>query len=284
MTPEEALRLIQQGEGQRVEFKKSLAEQNQAIEALCAFANADGGAVFFGVQNDGTVLGVSVGTNTLEELANKIAHSLFPQTIPFIDELPLAGKTVVAVTVDKASKGKLVFTGSPRTRSGRANVQMSWDEVRTRILAAEPDWSEERDRPQFEVRRQGLTRLETEFQPIILVKHISGEQIATLEWRFRGPRFDMEWRQANGSALARTRFTERFDLSQPPKEDDQVGLNEMGFELRFYWRGRWRSTLHRWPISRAGPSASSAASWEMGDEILPPLSFDEQEESGVFFV
>jgi len=43
MTPEEALQLIKQGEGQRVEFKKSLAEQEQAIDSLCAFANADGG-------------------------------------------------------------------------------------------------------------------------------------------------------------------------------------------------------------------------------------------------
>jgi len=136
-------------------------------------------------------------------------------------------------------------------------------------------WSEQRDRPQLGVSRRALRGLETEFEPSMAMEHLSGEQIGTFEWRFRGPRFPMEWRQARGSALARTHFVERFDLSQPPSEDDKVGLNEMGFEIRFHWRGRWRHELHRWPIARQEFSSPPRVHWDIGEEILPPLYSDD---------
>ncbi len=273
MTPEEAQRLIERGEGQTVEFKTTFAEERTAVETLCAFTNADGGTVFFGVRDDGYIAGVSLSANTRENFANALKAHTSPLVSPHVDLLTLHDRTVVAVTAEKAPTGE-VFAAFDRfkVRVDKTNQNMSPDEVRARLLQGH---AEERDRPEFEVRRQGLTRLETQFEPMMQVKHISGEQIATLEWRFRGPRFDMDWRQTNGSVLARAHFTERFDLSRPPKEDDQVGLNEMGFELRFHWRGKRRSQLRRWPITRTGPSASSAASWEMGDEILPPLYADE---------
>lgn len=171
------MHLIQQGEGQGVEFKESLAEQNEAIDALCAFTNADGGTVFFGVQDDGTILGAAVGTNTLEGLAAKIARSLFPQTVPRIDQLTLGGKTIVALTVDKAAEGKVVFNGSARVRSGRANLQMSWDQVRDRILEVRPDWSEERDRPRFEVVYAGVSKSQAVAHAATGTLHVSDWEI-----------------------------------------------------------------------------------------------------------
>ncbi|MGA2285486.1 MAG: RNA-binding domain-containing protein [Dehalococcoidia bacterium] len=280
MTPEEAQRLIEQGEGQRAEFKKGFAEERQAIEALCAFANADGGTVFLGVQDDGTILGVSVGANTLEELANKVARSLFPQTIPRIDELILDGKTIVVATVNKASKGKVVFTGSPRARSGRANLQMSWEQVKDRILEAEPDRPEERERPRFEVVYAGVGKSQAIAEPKFRVKQASGENLADLEWRIRG-RFVSEWRQASGSALDRTSFIPALSLPQPSHEDRRVGGNEIGFEIRFDWRGQVRHEIHRWRTPQRVPSTLS--DWEIEKKILPPLYFEERRESGVFF-
>ena len=44
MNTETARAMVAQGEGQRIEFKTSLAEENEAIISLCAFAHADGGS------------------------------------------------------------------------------------------------------------------------------------------------------------------------------------------------------------------------------------------------
>lgn len=279
MTPEEALRLIQQGESQTVEFKRTFAEANDAIESLCAFANADGGAVFFGVANDGSVVDPCVGENTLENFANRIRERIYPQIQPHIYyPLPVPDHVIAAVKVAKASKGKVYFLGRPLFRSGRTNQQMSWDQVRDKILEGEPDWSEERDRPVFEVALVGRSGTEEKFEPKFRVQKASGDNVANLEWRIRGPRFPMEWRQARGSALARTNFLGQFDLSQLPAEDDTIGVGEMGFEIRFHWRGRFRHELHRWPLTRQELPAPPRVHWNMGDEILPPLYFDEAQE------
>jgi Putative DNA-binding domain len=317
---EEALRLIRQGEGQAVEFKESFAGANDAIVSLCAFANAGGGTVFFGVTDDGALRDPSSSKKTLRDFANTAKENTDPRITPPIEPVTLDGQTVFAVTVEKARKGQ-VFSAFGRfyIRVGSTNQLMAIDEVRARILRGHPpdtrrpvavpilgqvslpktevyvnpddrsadaqaDWSEQPDRPNFGISRRGLRRLETEFEPSMAVEHVSGDQIAVFEWRFCGPRFRMEWRQATGSALARTHFLGRFDLSQPPMEDQKVGLNEMGFELRFHWRGRWRSELHRWVLTREELSAPPRAHWDIGDEILPPLYFDEREEVGVMFV
>lgn len=279
MDAEEALRLIGQGENQTVEFKASFSDEDAAIESLCAFANAQGGTVFFGVRNDGTLLGASVGDNTLEKFANKVAGSLFPKIVPSIHKLSIDGKTIVAAVVGGASKGKVIFTGSARVRSGRANLQMSWDQVKDRILEAEPDRSEERDRPRFEVVYAGVSKSQATAEPKFRVRQASGENLADLEWRIRG-QFVSDWRQATGSALDRTSFIPALSLPQPPHENQRVGKNEIGFEIRFHWRGQVRHEIHRWRTPQQVPSTLS--DWEIEEKILPPLYFEEQGEVGVF--
>ncbi len=73
--------LIQGGEGQTVEFKTSLAARDDGTHTLVAFANSFGGKLLFGVGNDGTEKGVTVGENTIEELANYIKKHTYP-TLP----------------------------------------------------------------------------------------------------------------------------------------------------------------------------------------------------------
>ena len=63
---------ISNGEGQRIEFKEGFGETNKAIVSLCAFANSEGGAVYFGIKNDGHVVGVTIGGTTLERFGNKL--------------------------------------------------------------------------------------------------------------------------------------------------------------------------------------------------------------------
>jgi len=53
MTIEELEALIAQGEGQQLEFKRSLAELETAVRTLAAFANTEGGTVLFGVRQSG---------------------------------------------------------------------------------------------------------------------------------------------------------------------------------------------------------------------------------------
>jgi hypothetical protein len=148
VTPEEALQLIRQGEGQQLEFKQSLAEWNQAIKSLCAFANAEGGTVFFGVSQAGDVLTVSIGAVTLDRFSNNIrAHTQAPLS-PTIERLTLEGKEIVAATVPKHARGQLFYAfNMPLVRVGATNQVMTPAEQQARLMEGQEDRSGERHRP-----------------------------------------------------------------------------------------------------------------------------------------
>lgn len=50
-------KLIEKGENQKVEFKKSLAERQEILETISAFATAKGGEILIGIDEnkDGTI-------------------------------------------------------------------------------------------------------------------------------------------------------------------------------------------------------------------------------------
>jgi ATP-dependent DNA helicase RecG len=53
-------RLVALGEGPKLEFKRSTGELREALHTVCAFLNAHGGKVLFGVRPDGTLIGQEV--------------------------------------------------------------------------------------------------------------------------------------------------------------------------------------------------------------------------------
>ncbi|MGA9347186.1 MAG: ATP-binding protein [Anaerolineae bacterium] len=85
MTRDELLHLIAQGEGQRLEFKRSLAELEDAVGTTAAFANAEGDTLLFGVRADGTLIGVSLGANTREQVVNIIVDNTDPPLYPQVE-------------------------------------------------------------------------------------------------------------------------------------------------------------------------------------------------------
>ena len=59
MTEKELSAIFAEGENSTIEFKKSTKEITKDVyETVCSFSNRDGGHIFLGVLNDGTVLGV----------------------------------------------------------------------------------------------------------------------------------------------------------------------------------------------------------------------------------
>ena len=165
----------------------------------------------------------------------------------------------------------------PFIRVGRTNQVMSPDQQRARLVGEATHWSEERDRPTFQPIFRAVTSTETAFEPDFKLKHVSGESIRNIEWHFRGPRFQMEWRQVTGYDLENKTITGKFDLTVDPIEDDLVQLNEMAIEIRFFWRGLFRYELHRWPITRKEYPAKVL--WDIEGEILPPKYWDDQPKS-----
>jgi len=74
--------LIEIGESETLEFKKSTGEWKEIIETISAFANRKGGVILVGVDKKKEVCGVAVGKGTIEDLTNKILNSTEPKIYP----------------------------------------------------------------------------------------------------------------------------------------------------------------------------------------------------------
>ena len=71
-------------EDEHNENKTTLSEWKDGAIALAAFATSAGGTVRFGITPQGKRVGVSIGANTLENLANDIRRSTDPPVFPSI--------------------------------------------------------------------------------------------------------------------------------------------------------------------------------------------------------
>jgi len=132
MTKRELQNLIKEKEN--IELKSSLSLINEIIEAISAFSNASGGKVIIGVNNAGKVLGVEIGKNTIEHLANRIAQNTDPKVHPRIKVETVNKKKIIIIEV-KESLDKLVLAfGRPFKRVGKSSPKMSKDEYERLIL------------------------------------------------------------------------------------------------------------------------------------------------------
>ena len=102
------LTLIYKGENESLEFKESLRLKDEISQAVSAFSNANGGSILIGISNDGKVIGVDIGRNTLEELANYVKRNTDPAIFPSVKILDAEGKKIIVIEV-KESPEKPVF-------------------------------------------------------------------------------------------------------------------------------------------------------------------------------
>ena len=89
-------------ETEHVEYKKSTSELKEGVESVASILNKHrGGTLYFGVRNDGEVIGQQVAESTLREISQAISHSIDPAVYPTIERLETDdGRTYVRVSFE----------------------------------------------------------------------------------------------------------------------------------------------------------------------------------------
>ena len=169
------IRLLRQGEGERVEFKETLSGgSSQSIrEAICAFANdlpgyEQPGVAFVGVRDDRSVVGVDVSDDMLIQLANmKTDGNTVPPPSLTVRKLTVDGRDVAAVVVLPSDSPPVRLRGRVHVRVGaRQGIATEQDE---RIL-----YERRRNRnvpfdiqavPSASLRDLNLTQFQDEYLP-----------------------------------------------------------------------------------------------------------------------
>ena len=128
LSAEEVSYLLGQGEGSRLEFKKSAHYVDSIGRTICAFANSGGGLLVLGVESaDGKA--VIVGLQNKDETYQKMA-AILPRLSPkpqlSYEEHTVAGKLIIVEQISALSPGEVCFFGDRvYVRQGSVNIEVS---------------------------------------------------------------------------------------------------------------------------------------------------------------
>lgn len=116
-------RLIEEGEGFEVEFKRKVSSPEKIARALIGFANTKGGHILFGVDDDGSVVGVESEKTEVDLITEAGRFYCSPEIAPHIDIVPYKGRDVIVAYVPESDEKPHVFAG-PAGADGREGEGM----------------------------------------------------------------------------------------------------------------------------------------------------------------
>lgn len=122
-------------EGQHTELKRSLADMDSILKTITAFANSAGGTVYIGIDESGAVAGISVGRNTLENLAKTICSQIDPPVLPKIELREIEGKDIIEIDVSLSPARPHFHNGIAYKRVGRTNLRLGRAELEEMLIA-----------------------------------------------------------------------------------------------------------------------------------------------------
>ena len=126
-------------ENQNIEYKESW--RDEYLKWICGFANAQGGSIYIGIDDDQKVVGVNNSHRLLEDIPNKIVTTL--GIVCDVNLLEREGKDVIEIVVEPSNM-PIAYKGEYHIRSGATKQQLrgvalqqfilkkmglSWDDV-----------------------------------------------------------------------------------------------------------------------------------------------------------
>ena len=132
-------RLIPEKETLEIEFKSDMKKlsDNDLVDAIVAFSNTNGGDLYLGVEDDGSITGLHKDHKDITQLAAFIANKTIPPVsvrVELVDVEPGVlmihvpkSRSIVASSAGKIQRRRLKPDGSPE------NIPMYPYEISTRL-------------------------------------------------------------------------------------------------------------------------------------------------------
>lgn len=121
-------------ESERLELKSSLAERQEILETISAFSNTKGGTIYIGIAPEGKIIGIDVGNQTIETLANEIKQNTDPRVFPAIEIQRITDKDVIVIKVAEYPTKPVWAKDKVFLRVGCSNQRASAEKIRDFIL------------------------------------------------------------------------------------------------------------------------------------------------------
>ena len=121
-------------ESETVEFKKSTSELKEAIISIVSILNKHRkGELYFGIKNDGSVIGQQVSEKTLRTISDELSNHVEPKIYPKIESVKIGKKDCIRVTFH-GENYPYFASGKAYIRIADTNRQLSVKELESLIL------------------------------------------------------------------------------------------------------------------------------------------------------
>jgi len=121
-------------ESETLEFKKSTSELKEAIISIVAILNKhQSGELYFGIRDDGEVIGQQIGKDTERDISIAISINIEPKIYPVVSTVKIKDKNCIKVDF-KGRKTIYYAFDRPYIRIGVENRKLSPDEQEELIL------------------------------------------------------------------------------------------------------------------------------------------------------
>ena len=117
--------MIVGGEGSQVEFKRKISSAEKIARALIAFANTKGGTILFGVDDDGSIVGVESEKTEIDLIEVAGNHFCDPPIAPDITIVPFNSKDVIAASVDESDDKPHYFLSSDDGEENKVFIRVN---------------------------------------------------------------------------------------------------------------------------------------------------------------
>lgn len=101
--------LIEEGEGFQVEFKRRISSPEKIARTIISLANTKGGHILFGVDDDGSIVGVESEKSEVELIEIAAKDFIDPPIIPYIEIVPFDGRDVIVCYIEESKTSRITF-------------------------------------------------------------------------------------------------------------------------------------------------------------------------------
>lgn len=94
--------LIEEGEGFELEFKRKVSSPEKIARTLCAFANTRGGIILFGVDDDGSLVGVESEKTEIGLIRNAGEYYCTPSVEITFEFIPYKRREIIIAYIEES--------------------------------------------------------------------------------------------------------------------------------------------------------------------------------------
>lgn len=97
------IEILEKGEGFRIEFKRKVSSPEKIAKEMIAFANTEGGIIFFGVDDDRSVVGVESEKGEIGLIEDVGKNNCYPPIEPEIEIFNYKNKDVIIAYISESN-------------------------------------------------------------------------------------------------------------------------------------------------------------------------------------